>query len=165
MACLLVMVCPSLAFSESFRFRSIPLESALQTLAVLGKFNVIINRDVSRLPVDLVIDDARPIEALRLLCATMGVRATVVQDKDIGRVVRIDATGAPGAIARAVHPACRSITLRRTTAATQGQVILESLGRDLNLGARIVPARNRVIVWGTRAEVDSAKAIILALDR
>jgi type IV pilus assembly protein PilQ len=164
-AAALLVLRPGPAVAQ-LRFKEVELAVIFQTIATIGKFNVVISPQVKG-RMSLQLQNVEMLEAMQLLTAIHGYKMKKVELKGADPSNKIDtyAIGRPDEIERGFETAnSRTVQLKYAKADEVAAILQKGLGKDVTLGVERDPRTNKLLLKGTSEVLAKVQELVKDLD-
>lgn len=152
------------ATPTDFNFKDVELANIFQTIAVLGKFNVIIDPQVARAKMVVALKQVEPLDALFLVARIQELKVKRVKWEE-GSTTTTYAIGRPDKIEKGFEQAnSRTIQLKYAKAEDVAGILQKGLGKDVNVGVERDARTNRLLLKGTEDVLSKVEGLIRDLD-
>lgn len=152
------------ATPTDFNFKDVELANIFQTIAVLGKFNVIIDPQVARAKMVVSLKQVEPLDALFLVSKIQELKVKRVKWEE-GSTTTTYAIGRPDKIEKSFEQAnSRTVQLKYAKAEDVAGILAKGLGKDVNIGVERDPRTNRLLLKGTEDVLTKVMDLVKDLD-
>lgn len=152
------------ATPTDFNFKDVELANIFQTIAVLGKFNVIIDPSVARAKMVVSLKQVEPLDALFLVARIQELKVKRVKWEE-GSTTTTYAIGRPDKIEKSFEAAnSRTIQLKYAKAEDVAGILAKGLGKDVNVSVERDQRTNRLLLKGTEDVLAKVQDLIRDLD-
>ena len=152
------------ATPTDFKFKDVELANIFETIAVLGKFNVIIDPQVARAKMVVALKQVEPLDALFLIARIQELKVKRVKWEE-GSTTTTYAIGRADKIEKGFEAAnSKTIQLKYAKAADVAGILAKGLGKDVNVGVEKDDRTNRLLLKGTDEVLGKVQDLIRDLD-
>lgn len=155
---------PVRATPTNFQFDDVELGSVFQTIAVLGRFNVIIDPQVARAKMRVILKDVEPLDAMFLIARIQELRVKRVRWEEGSTAVSY-AIGRPEKIEKGFEVAnSRTIGLKYARAAQVAELLGNKLVKDIALTVDHDVRTNRLLLRGSEEILAKVSELVRDVD-
>lgn len=163
-AVLLLLPGGLLATPTDFNFKDVELSAIFQTIAVLGKFNVIIDPQVARAKMVVALKQVEPLDALFLIARIQELKVKRVKWEE-GSTTVTYAIARQEKIDKSFEQAnSRTLQLRYAKAEDVAGILAKGLGKDVNVQVEKDPRTNKLLLKGTEEVLGKVEELVKTLD-
>jgi hypothetical protein len=155
---------PAAATPTDFNFKDVEISEIFQTVAVLGKFNVIVDPQCARAKMNVSLKQVEPLDALFAIAKMQELHVKRIRWEE-GSTTVTYAIGRPDKIERNFeHANSRTLQVRFARAADVAAILEAKLPKSVNLAVNHDARTNRLVLHAPEAVLGSTQQLVADLD-
>ena len=153
----------ALATPTDFNFKDVEVQNVCSTIAVLGRFNIVVDPAIGRQKLNFAVRQVEPLDALADVARQIGAQVTRIHHEE-GTTTTTYMIGRPEEVAKQFGKSSRTIQLRYASVVQVARTLGERIEGLTGTKASIDERTNRLILTGTEEAIGRVTDLLRDVD-